>query len=67
MITEITGKCKYKGCKEKATHIACGRKVKNGHPKANVYCKVHAELISEEGCPEYTVSCPNCRCMFGDN
>lgn len=29
------------------------------------YCKQHAELVADDSCPEYIVTCPNCGCQFG--
>jgi hypothetical protein len=56
-------------CSEQAVQMACGKGgwINNGHPNPGIYCKVHAELVADEGCPEYTDTCPNCGCMFGVN
>lgn len=72
MIVKIDGLCQYDGCQLPATHIARGR---NHHaaesaekrPELGVFCETHANVVSDEGVPEYTVSCPNCDCMFGVN
>lgn len=70
MITKIEGTCQYEGCGEPATEIAEGRRYK-GKPlvahKLGLYCEAHANLVSDEGTPEYVVGCPNCGCMFGVN
>lgn len=71
MITKIEGKCQFEGCEQPAEYIACGRKSwtdpEKGHPTPNVYCRVHADVIEEEGHPEYTNKCPNCGCRHGVN
>lgn len=70
MITEISGLCRWEGCEQTATHIACGRKRYDddgGHPEPACYCKTHADVVADEGNPEYCDTCPNCDCMFGVN
>lgn len=62
MIVRITGKCQFDGCDKPATAIACGR---NQKPKK--YCDAHAEVVSDEGSPEYSETFPNCGCQFGVN
>lgn len=64
-------KCQHKGCRRKATTIACGR---SGwgmrgqyYPVPGVYCDSHAAAVSDEGSPEYINICPNCGCMHGVN
>lgn len=54
--------CEYPECKRKATDLAVGRKTKGSH-----FCNAHAELVTDEGSPEYIVSCPLCGCGFGVN
>lgn len=67
VITNIAGKCSYEGCRRKATHIACGygTTYEGRHPTAALYCLTHAELVEDEGEPEYHETCPNCECKFG--
>ncbi len=70
MITEIAATCAFEGCQEKATHIACGRTgcgLGPYHPDPACYCKPHANLVMDEGDPEYHDVCPNCGCCFGIN
>jgi hypothetical protein len=57
-------KCEWEHCTEKATVIACGR---TKHNCIGVYCDTHADLVTDEGHPEYAVECPNCGCHFGVN
>lgn len=68
------GQCQYKGCEQNATDIARGREIykvfgndPSGHPGVGIYCEWHTDTVSEEGSPEYRVSCPNCGCCFGVN
>lgn len=70
MITRIEGRCQYEDCEEPATYIASGRKrygEDNGHPNPGVYCDAHANVVEDEGNPEYRDTCPNCGCRFGVN
>jgi len=65
-------KCKYEGCKVKATAYAFRRNVRLdkkdlGRFGINKYCSYHAAVVIEEGTPEYEVECPKCGCMFGVN
>lgn len=64
MIIKIEGNCKYKGCTEPATMIACGR---SDYPKPDCFCEEHATLVAGEGNPEYLNECPNCTCLHGVN
>ena len=60
--------CQYKGCRRKATALAASRYDTKQHPAGVAhYCEQHADDVVEEGHPEYTVSCPNCECLFGVN
>jgi len=63
--------CEYEGCDLPATDIACGRREwRDGppsHPEPGVYCEPHASKVTDEGCPEYVDTCPNCGCGFGVN
>lgn len=69
VIVEIEGPCRYDGCNEPATQIAVGRANRGhpGHPVMAVYCDTHAEVVADEGSPEYREHCPNCGCQFGVN
>jgi hypothetical protein len=62
-------KCQWKGCRKQATVPAKGRdRSEDIHPAGVAeYCDDHAEVVAEEGSPEYRVSCPNCSCVFGVN
>jgi len=65
----MSTECQYKGCRKKAVVMAGGRD-RSGkiHPTGVAhYCEPHAEEVADEGHPEYTVSCPNCECLFGVN
>jgi len=72
-MSEIIKKtCAFEDCNNEATVLACGRDysdVRKGtyHPKPNYYCAKHAELVADEGSPEYHDVCPNCGCTFGVN
>ena len=61
--------CQWKGCDRPATQLACGQDdwQGGGHPTPAMYCEEHAGQVKDEGCPEYTVDCPNCGCRFGVN
>lgn len=62
--------CAFKNCKKKGIILACGREsasVANPHIIPDYYCEEHADLVSDEGYPEYRVLCPNCKCRFGVN
>lgn len=62
--------CEYENCDHPATVIACGRNAYSdrlGHPEPGVYCDLHAAKVTDERCPEYVDSCPNCGCGFGVN
>ncbi|MBV9463275.1 MAG: hypothetical protein JO317_03505 [Verrucomicrobiae bacterium] len=65
MITKITGRCSYPGCRRKATDIAVGRG--EGQKEPRCYCRTHAEVVEDTGSPEYVEHCPNCGCRFGVN
>jgi len=69
MIAEIEGKCQYKGCHRKATHIASSEEGPSvrAREKAKCYCRIHAEVVARCFHPEYLACCPNCSCMFGVN
>lgn len=70
MITKIEGICAWEGCDDPATHIACGRKLyrdDGGHPDPACYCETHANMVADEGYPEYETTCPNCQCVYGVN
>jgi hypothetical protein len=70
VICEIIGLCSYEGCEAPATHIAKGRyhdDDKPRHIEVAVYCGKHADLVAQEGYPEYEAECPNCHCQFGVN
>ncbi len=66
-------KCAYKDCEKEGTSLACGRDRSwqgsdlISHPLPDFYCDAHAGAVEDEGCPEYTVVCPNCSCRFGVN
>lgn len=63
-------KCAYKNCTRIGEFLACGREsasVPSPHLTPDYYCEVHAEVVSDEGFPEYTTHCPNCGCRFGVN
>ena len=60
VITKISGKCAYEGCNEKATVVACGRKLSNdscykghGHPEPACYCSYHGDIVTDEYAPKY--------------
>ena len=59
-------KCAFDGCRRVATDIAIGR-YDDGHPTVAVYCRKHAEIVADEGAPEYWDTCPNCGCLHGVN
>lgn len=61
-ITEVSGQCQYEDCTASATEIAANREWKGD---TKVYCSKHAQIVVDDGCPEYKVSCPNCGCSFG--
>ncbi len=68
VITKIEGKCQWDECEQSATTIAAGRRGidRDGHP-LGLYCDAHADIVIDEGFPEYHDSCPNCGCRFGVN
>lgn len=63
--------CEFDGCSEPSTTFARGRARRDfdhpGHPRVGKYCDAHAEIVADEGHPEYVVYCPNCGCHFGVN
>jgi hypothetical protein len=62
--------CEFDGCGEPATDLAKGRRHFSGnpgHPRVGNYCTKHADVVADEGDPEYVVDCPNCGCQFGVN
>lgn len=62
-------KCAYEDCDKEATKLASGRDYldEKGHPKAAMYCDIHANKVADEGHPEYIECCPHCGCQFGVN
>lgn len=49
-------------CSRRAVAIASGR---GSLSKPACYCAEHAEIIENDGKPEYVAVCPNCKCSFG--
>jgi hypothetical protein len=66
MELKIGDKCQYGECEFMATQVSCGKKY-TAHPLPNVYCDAHADIVANEGEPEYTNVCPNCGCISGVN
>lgn len=65
-------KCQYEDCELEATEIAAGRdrsyySKEKGHEGVGHYCSTHAQIVADEGNPEYLETCPNCGCRFGVN
>ncbi len=56
-------KCIIDGCKNEGKTLAFGREM----GRLGYVCEEHADELSDEGCPEYNVSCPCCGCEFGVN
>ncbi len=70
MRQDLKLKCEYEGCSEYADSLAVGRKGwvdSPAHPGVASYCTPHADMVAEEGSPEYVQDCPNCSCRFGVN
>ncbi len=65
------GKCAFDGCENLAEFLACGKELHSedhpSHPAPAHYCRTHMETVVDEGNPEYTAECPNCKCEFGVN
>lgn len=62
--------CCFPGCELPGETLAVGRDEWRGDKKASpmgFYCEIHADSVSDEGSPEYVVSCPCCGCLFGVN
>lgn len=59
--------CEYEDCEKPATDLAIGREYLDmkGHPNRGRYCQYHAQIVADEGFPEYVCKCPNCGCLFG--
>jgi len=64
MISPIfNGPCAYDGCDNQADEIVYNR----DKDEVQIYCDYHADLILDQGCPEYTQCCPNCGCYIPIN
>ena len=65
MIVRVKGRtCQFDGCERDATTIAAGREPVI---HVGVFCDTHAEVVADEGSPEYTYYCANCGCLQGVN
>ncbi len=65
----MSEKCAYEDCEAEATTLAKGRDYygNGGHSEVAWYCDTHANMVADEGNPEYLECCPNCGCRFGVN
>lgn len=63
--------CAFEGCDKEATTFACGRTYHDEsvvyHPTPAWYCDGHANVVANEGWPEYFNNCPACGCLHGVN
>jgi len=69
--TEVKHTCAFEGCTKDASVFACGRDLGfehiTTHPNPAHYCDEHADIVTDEGDPEYLAHCPACQCQFGNN
>ena len=56
-------KCSYEDCTKEADTLVYSRKLH----KVIKTCYDHAQIVVDEGSPEYIEDCPNCGCLIPVN